>query len=71
MRLPCVLLVGLVMAACTSGESADAADPEVTRAQRDSAIAESDLPGAAAVGRAIDASEAARERAARMDSLTR
>jgi hypothetical protein len=41
----------------------------MTQRQRDSTIAESRLPGATAVGRALDAADAAAARAAAADSI--
>lgn len=70
-----------VLTAC-SGSGADAgARPDtartdtittdsIARRQRDSAIGASRLPGAAAVRGALDASDAAAERAALIDSLS-
>lgn len=43
----------------------------MTQRQRDSVLAESRLPGAGAVGRALDAADAAAARAATADSLAR
>ena len=73
-------LVVLALALTACGDVEDDAAPEVEavtdsltaeqqRARRDSAIAGSRLPGAAGVGRAIDASEAARARAQATDTL--
>lgn len=59
-------------AACSGGE----ADPDpapadsLTRQQRDSIIGESRLPGAGGVRGALEASEAAAERSATLDSLS-
>lgn len=74
-----VSVLGLLIAAlpaCSSGGAGSdaAADDSVaadslTRRQKDSAVAESGLPGARGVEGAMDASDAARERAARLDSL--
>jgi len=47
----------------------DTLTAEQQRARRDSAVAESRLPGAEGVGRALEASDAARERAQATDSL--
>ena len=77
---PCLcglLLLGLLAApGCTPGEdeapsaeAMDTSDVRRTRARRDSAVAESGLPGAQGVGRALDASEAARRRAEATDTL--
>jgi len=78
-----VLVLVMTLAACgtddgVEGESAlpagavrtaDSLSAEQQRARRDSAVAGSRLPGAAGVGRAMDASEAARARNESMDSI--
>lgn len=51
--------------------AADRPASTLTEAQRDSVLARSAIPGAGAVGRALDASDKAGQRAAGMDSLTR
>lgn len=61
-------LAWFLMIGCGSAAETDA-PAERTQAQRDSAIAESNLPGAGAVGRALEMSEAAAARAAQMDSI--
>jgi hypothetical protein len=50
------------------GDEQTAADT-LTRRQRDSIISEMPLPGAGAVGRALDAQERARTRADQLDSI--
>lgn len=62
------LIACSVVLGCAPGADADP-PPERTQAQRDSAIAESNLPGAGAVGRALETSDSAAARAARMDSI--
>ena len=52
----------------TTLPAADSAPTPPTRGQRDSAVAASRLPGAGAVGRALDASEAAGRHNAALDS---
>jgi hypothetical protein len=78
---PSVLLLSLALIACgtddgVEGESslpadaaADSLTPQQQRARRDSAVARSGLPGAEGVGRALDASEAARARAQATDTM--
>jgi hypothetical protein len=61
------LLPALALLACSTEPPADRAD--MTQRQRDSTIAESRLPGAPAVGRALDAADAAAARAAAADSI--
>ena len=71
MRLPMLVVLACMIAGCGSGsqDNAEARADTISAAARDSAIAESRLPGASAVGKALDASAAAQERAARLDSI--
>jgi hypothetical protein len=66
-----VLLLLLCASACTATGDEDAASAAdtLTRAQRDSMIGASSLPGARGVQRAIDARDTANARNAAMDSL--
>lgn len=66
-----VLLPALLLAACSGpgGDGAAAGADTLTRAQRDSVIGASSLPGARGVQRAIDARDSANARATAMDSL--
>jgi hypothetical protein len=50
------------------GDAQSAADT-LTRRQRDSIISTMPIPGAGGVGRALDAQDAARDRAAQLDSI--
>lgn len=69
-RMIVVLACGVFLGCGGAAEQADSAPADtVSQGARDSAIAGSRLPGAAAVGRALDVSEAAQERAAQMDSI--
>lgn len=73
-RTPTLLLAfGLAgLLACAGGEPDPAADADtLTRRQRDSVIGESRLPGAGGVRGALDASDAAADRNAVLDSLSR
>jgi hypothetical protein len=70
------LSVGAVAAlflslACTGGEDqAGEVDPDtLTRAQKDSLLSTMPVPGAGAVGKALDAAETARARAEQHDTL--
>jgi hypothetical protein len=70
-RILMVMTVAALTAACSGAadqESAAVADT-LTRAQRDSVIGASSLPGAGAVQRAIDTRDTADARNAAMDSL--
>jgi hypothetical protein len=52
------------------GEEADKVDPDtLTRAQKDSLLSTMPVPGAGAVGKALEASEKARARAEQHDTL--
>lgn len=52
----------------SAGEAANDADT-LTRRQKDSIIATLPIPGSRGVGRALDAQDASRERAAALDSI--
>jgi hypothetical protein len=61
-----------VLSVWACGQSAGDAQTAVdtlTRRQKDSLISEMPLPGAGAVGRALDAQDRARERAEALDSI--
>jgi hypothetical protein len=62
-----LFLSPLALLACAADPPPERA--EMTQRQRDSTIAESRLPGARGVGRALDASDAAAARAAAADSI--
>jgi hypothetical protein len=67
-----LLLPLLLASACSASDENEAAAPDtLTRAQRDSVIGASSLPGAGGVQRAIDARDTANARNAAMDSLLR
>jgi hypothetical protein len=60
-----LLLLGAVSCAPRSGQASRA---PLTEHQRDSVLARSSLPGASVVGRAMDVSDRAADRAAGMDA---
>jgi len=68
-------LIVAAVAACFTGcsgageQQADTAADTLTRAQRDSVVGASSLPGARGVQRAIDTRDSANARNAAMDSL--
>jgi hypothetical protein len=66
------IVIGAVLGmwACgqSAGDAASSADT-LTRRERDSIIATMPIPGARGVGRALDASDRARERADALDSI--
>ena len=64
-----VLLLSLLAAAC-SGSDAPANDRDtMTQRQRDSVLAQSGLPGARGVGKALSAADSVRARNAQLDSI--
>lgn len=67
MRLPFACLL-FIAAACTTPDEGGAVDT-LTTSERDSALAESNLPGARGVGAAMRAADSTNARAARLDSL--
>jgi len=66
-----VLALALLATACSGAGDQDAttAQDTLTRAQRDSIIGASSLPGARSVQRAIDARDSANARTGALDSL--
>ena len=67
-----LVAVAAVLSVWACGESAGDAQTAVdtlTRRQKDSLISEMPLPGAGAVGKALDAQDRARERAEALDSI--
>jgi hypothetical protein len=69
-RAAIVVAAALGIWACgQGGPDAQSAADTLSRRQKDSIIATRPIPGASAVGRALDAQDAARERAARHDSI--
>ncbi|MGH7477591.1 MAG: hypothetical protein ACRELD_15090 [Longimicrobiales bacterium] len=69
-RIPKVFVGSLLLLACTGSDTDPATDADtLTRAQRDSIIGASPLPGAAGVRRALEAQDAAADRAAALDSI--
>ena len=68
------VLLGLVLVflfAFTLGSCGEKAPKKnLTRAQKDSVLAESDLPGAGVVGKALEAADSSAARAKRLDEQT-
>jgi len=66
-----IAVIGLlfVIAACSKSDAPPAQTK--TKAQRDSAVANSGLPGAEGVGMAMKAADSAKARQARLDSASR
>jgi len=63
-----ILLAALAVLSCARTQDGGS-KPALTERQRDSILAKEPLPGASVVGRALEASDQAADRAARMDSL--
>jgi hypothetical protein len=66
-RFHFIVALTLSLAAC--GGADDAPQTELTRAQKDSIVADLPIPGASGVGRAMNARDQATERAAALDSI--
>lgn len=70
MRLPFVLI--LAIAACSSEQSGQTVNRDtLTQRQKDSILANSRIPGASGVGRAMRAADSASSRALRADTVAR
>jgi hypothetical protein len=71
----CVMVVAITVSLWACGKRADepqsatTATDTLTRRQKDSLISTMPIPGAGAVGRALDAQDASRARAAALDSI--
>lgn len=57
--------------ACASPDTAQNRRDTMTQRQRDSVLAQSKLPGAQGVGKALSAADSAKARQARLDSASR
>jgi len=69
-RLVIVAVTAIGVSACGQSEGdAQTAVDTLTRAQKDSIVATLPIPGASAVGRALDAREAANARTAAHDTI--
>lgn len=66
LRILIVILVITSIAACTETNT-DKSKKKLTQHERDSILAESDLPGANVVGKAIEVSDSSTARAKRLD----
>lgn len=63
------LAIALAMAACQGSGDAEMAADTLTRAQKDSIVADLPIPGANGVGNAMRARDLANERSAVLDSI--
>jgi hypothetical protein len=61
----------LLAAACASSDTSANRRDTMTQRQRDSVLAQSGLPGAAGVGKALRAADSAKARQAQLDSAAR
>lgn len=61
-----VILVSICLTACMKATD-DSSKKKLTQHERDSILAETDLPGAGVVGKAIEASDSSAARAGRLD----
>ena len=64
-------LVILILVGCSGKKETEQNQTGLSQRQRDNLVAESDLPGARVVGKALSISDSAAARAARLDSLSR
>lgn len=71
MKRPLLVAAALLATqACSGGgPDAQAATDTLTRRQKDSLVSEMPLPGAGAVGAALEAQDLARQRADQLDSI--
>jgi hypothetical protein len=63
-----LLALAILHAACGGPEGESEQASRLTQAERDSVLAKSILPGAAAVGRALEVADSANVRTARIDA---
>jgi hypothetical protein len=63
-----LVLVALITVGCASNDTAANDRDTMTQRQRDSVLAQSGLPGAKGVGKALSAADSIRARNARLDS---
>lgn len=68
-RIIITILTLVSIASCTETNK-DSSKKNLTQHERDSILAETDLPGAGVVGRAIEASDSSAARAKRLDEQT-
>lgn len=59
----------LIVVGCSSNDTAANDRDTMTQRQRDSVLAQSGIPGAAGVGKALSAADSLRARNARLDSV--
>jgi hypothetical protein len=64
-----LVLAALIAVGCSTNQEAANDRDTMTQRQRDSVLAESGLPGAQGVGKALSAADSIRARNAQLDSL--
>ena len=62
-----VIILGLASIAACTQNSTDSSKKKLTQHERDSVLAESDLPGAGVVGKTIEVSDSTTARVKRLD----
>jgi hypothetical protein len=68
MRRSGLVLLAIVLSACAAPETAGNNRDTMTQRQKDSVLAQSQLPGARGVGMAMNAADSAKARQAKLDS---
>ena len=64
-----LIAIALIVVGCSSDETAMNDRDTMTQRQRDSVLAQSSIPGAGGVGKALSAADSLRARNARLDSV--
>ena len=64
-----LISIVLIVVGCSSNDTAANDRDTMTQRQRDSVLAQSGIPGAAGVGKALSAADSLRARNARLDSV--
>ena len=65
-----LILSALIICGCSGGSDQSANERRLSGSERDSVLAESGIPGAGAVKRAMEASDSALSRSKRLDEPT-
>ena len=68
-QLGSAMVIVAALGACSSQQTAQNDRDTMTQRQKDSVLAQSQLPGARGVGNAIEAADSAKARQARLDSI--
>lgn len=69
LRSACVVLTLAAVAACARDQTAQNRRDTMTQRQKDSVLAQSEIPGSRGVGQALQVSDSAKARQARLDSI--